>query len=444
MKHKKSTLRPYVHPISGTRTDYDPLINYIGDASIVLLGEATHGTHEFYEARAEITKRLIKEKGFTVVAIEGDFPDTYRVNRYIHHEGDDKSSVASLADFKRFPAWMWRNEEFVSFIDWLRVYNTSKNLESRIDIYGLDVYSLHRSIEIVIDELEKIDSAAAQQARKFYQCFDAYADPQEYGYLASLFPNKSCRDEAINQLVELMKKQSDFFKKGTFDPLEEKFYLEQNALIVKNAENYYRSIFSGDRALSWNTRDRHMMEVVMATSIFKQQQTGTEPKIVVWAHNSHIGDARATQMSEHGELNIGQLAKERYGTKAISVGFTTYTGTVSAASAWGGEVKRKYVRPALDGSIELMLHLVDLPAFVLIPKEDKKVAALLSTDYLERAIGVVYVPQTERASHYFHAQINKQFDAIIHFDQTNAVAPLEKSTEWEEGEDVPETFPFGV
>lgn len=446
MDKKTSVLESFIHPIEGNKTDYDALLDCIADARVVLLGEATHGTHEFYAARAEITKRLIKEKNFTVIGIEGDWPDTYRVNRYVHHKGADKSAEDALADYKRFPAWMWRNREFVSFIEWLRIHNQSMfEANNMVDVFGLDVYSLHRSIEVVIEELRKIDPKMAQEAEQKYACFDAYQDPQEYGYIASLFLNKTCHNQVMEQYIALKNKEIAFFKDENLNPEEEKFYIEQNALVIKNAEEYYRSLFGQAPSVSWNIRDRHMMQTVTAIETFKKETTGKEAKMVIWAHNSHIGDARGTQMASYGEINIGQLAKEQYGPDAVSVGFSTYTGTVSAASAWGADVEKKYVRSALDESIESFFHLSTQDAFYIVLDEDPAIYEFFDTkDYLQRAIGVVYLPQTERQSHYFLAEITRQYDVVIHFDVSHAVEPLDKSTEWEKGEDVPETFPFGT
>lgn len=441
-----NVLDPFIHSIEGKETDYDVLMDHIADARVVLLGEATHGTQEFYAARAEITKRLITEKKFTVIGIEGDWPDTYRVNRFIHHKGSDKNAAEALADYKRFPAWMWRNKEFASLVQWLRTYNQGVCEKSDvIDIFGLDVYSLHRSIEIIISELEKIDLQAAKEARSRYACFDAYQDPQEYGYISSLFLNKTCHSEVMDQFIDLKNKEISFFKNEDMDPEEEKFYIEQNALVIKNAEEYYRSLFGQPPSVSWNIRDRHMMQTVSAIEQYKKETTGQDAKIIIWAHNSHVGDARGTQMASYGQINIGQLAKELYGAGAISVGFTMYTGTVSAASAWGGNVERKYVQPAFEDSIESFFHLSDKKAFYIALDEDPAIYQFFDTkDYLQRAIGVVYLPQVERHSHYFSAEITRQFDVIIHFDVSHAVEPFDKSTEWQEAEDAPETFPFGV
>lgn len=435
----------YFYPIKNQPDDFDIIIEFIADSSLVLMGEATHGTHEFYKTRIELTKRLILEKGFNTIAIEGDFPDAYRINRYINFQGSDKSSKESLSDFKRFPAWMWRNEEMITFIDWLYTFNKSQPKNKRVSFYGLDLYSLTKSVAVIIDTLEKIDPKEAQKARKHYKCFDLYQDAQEYGYFASNFADKSCRDEVIAQLKEMKQKDVDFFKYDNLDPLEEKFYVDQNALVVKNAELYYRSLFNTSGSFSWNIRDKHMMETAMQIEKYNHAaQRGH--KMVVWAHNSHVGDARATQMASYAELNLGQLAKEYYGSQAISIGFTTYTGTVSAASAWGGNVERKYVRPALDTSIEAFFHSVGLKNFIVIPKKDPALYNLFDhDDYLERAIGVIYLPESERQSHYFYAQLSKQFDVIIHYDITHAIKPLDITTEWKKGEEnMPETFPFGV
>lgn len=442
--NENENLSRYIHPITGLKTDFDALLNYIADATIVLLGEATHGTHEFYHARAEITKRLIKEKGFNTIAIEGDWPETARINRYLLSQGDDKSARESLNSFERFPAWMWRNEDFVQFIE--DVHNHNQSLQdqiSKVNIYGLDLYSLHLSIEVVLNELEKINPQAAQTAKKRYQCFDTYTDPQEYGQIASLFPEKSCREAVIAQLLDLKKRKLDFFK-NHHDPAQEKFYLEQNALVIKNAETYYTSLFEGNSAESWNIRDKHMMETINAIIHFNKE-TERSPKIIIWAHNSHVGNAQATQMASYGEINIGQLVKEKFEDEAISIGFTTFSGTVSAASAWGAIVERKYVRPGLPNSVEAFFHSFGIEAFFMLLDEHPEIYNFLNhDDYLERAIGVIYLPETERHSHYFRTQLTEQFDVVIHHDFTHAVVPLEKSTEWEQGEDLPETYPFGM
>jgi erythromycin esterase-like protein len=447
MKKVDKEILQYFQALQGMPTDFDSVMAHVAEASLVLIGESTHGTQEFYRARIELSKRLIMEKGFQTIAIEGDFPDVYRINRYINWQGTDTSSKGALGDFDRFPTWMWRNEEMVSFIDWLRKHNQSLPINERIAMYGLDFYSIYKSIDLIITLLEKKDPKFAAEAKKRYACLDVYQDPQQYGYMATLLNNTLCQEDVLKQYREIVKKDLDFFKGDQLSAAEEKFYLEQNALLVKDAEHYYKSLFYADSSMSWNIRDRHMMQVI--TSIEKHNKMlGKSHKMIIWAHNSHVGDARATEMAARGELNVGQLAKELYGAQAINIGFTTYTGTVSAASAWEGEVERKRVRPALDISLEAFFHSIRLEAFIIIPSKYPALYLLLDDhDYLERAIGVIYLPQTERRSHYFYAQIAKQFDVIIHYDTTHALIPLERSTRWQKGEeeeDAPETFPYGI
>lgn len=434
-------VREVAHPLTGAASDYDPLLELIGDARFVLLGEASHGTHEFYRERAEITKRLIQEKGFTAVAIEADWPDAYRVNRYVRGVSDDATSTDALAGFQPFPEWMWRNTDVVNFVDWLRQYNDAlpKNA-TKAGFYGLDLYSLHSSMEAVLEYLEKIDPEAAKRARYRYSCFEHFGeDPQSYGYAASFGLSESCENEAVNQLRELQSLIAEYAKRDGQVAEDEFFYAEQNARLVKNAEEYYRTMFRG-RVSSWNVRDRHMAETL--DQLFVHLDKKESPaKIVIWAHNSHLGDARATDMGAGGELNVGQLVRERYGRDAVIVGFTTYSGTVTAASNWGAPAERKRVRPALPGSYEALFHDTGKPRFLLALR-GSKVLTGLREPHLERAIGVIYRPQTERVSHYFHARLSDQFDAVIHFDETQAVEPLDSTTHWETGE-VPETYPSG-
>jgi erythromycin esterase-like protein/predicted phosphoribosyltransferase len=426
------TLRTAARPLTGAAHDYDPLLKRIGDARLVLLGEASHGTHEFYLERAEITKRLIVEKGFAAVAAEADWPDAYRVNRYLRGVGDDVDAAEALADFRRFPTWMWRNTEIVAFVEWLRAHNDARGT-AKIGFYGLDLYSLRASMKAVLQYLEKVDREAARRARERYACFDQFSDEQVYGFMTALNLSKSCQEEAISQLVELQNSAL-----GRFDE-NDAFYVEQNARVVKNAEAYYRAMFLKEES-SWNLRDRHMVQTLNALTAHLERQRGSA-KIVVWAHNSHLGDARATEMSRRGELNVGQLVREKYGSEAVLVGFTTYHGTVTAASNWDGPAERKRVRPALAGSYEALFHAARPGRFLL--QQGGDVVERLSEPKLERAIGVIYRPDTERGSHYFEARLPDQFDMVLHFDQTRAVEPLETTAEWRAGE-VPETFPFGV
>jgi erythromycin esterase-like protein len=437
------TLREAVHPLDGGLGDYNPLLEQVAGCRFVLIGEASHGTHEFYRERAVLTKRLILEKGFSAVAVEADWPDAYRVNRYVRGEGSDPDGVDALGGFQRFPTWMWRNADVLDFVGWLRAHNERLRLgEQRVGFYGLDLYSLHASMSAVVSYLGKVDPGAARRARQRYACFDHVSggDPQAYGYAAELGIAKSCEDEAVRQLIELRRSAAEYARRdGRLAP-DDFFYAEQNARLVKNAEEYYRSMFRA-RALSWNLRDKHMVETLEALMEFLS--TGTEaPKVVVWEHNSHLGDARATEMGSAGEWNVGQLVRERHGDEALLIGFTTHAGTVTAASDWHAPAERKRVREALPGSYEALFHDVGLARFYLPLGKENRVAELRKPR-LERAIGVVYLPETERASHYFLACLPDQFDAVLHIDRTRAVEPLERTVEWERGE-VPETFPSGV
>ena len=425
-------------------TDYDPLVEFVGDARFVLLGEASHGTHEFYRERAQITKRLIAEKGFTAVAVEADFPDAYRLNRYVRGEGYDADAAEALEDFRRFPAWMWRNADVLDFVGWLRTHNDDLPPGSaKAGFYGLDLYSLHASIEAVLTYLEKVDPEAAHRARVRYSCFDLFdSDTQAYGYAASLGLAKSCEQEVVSQLLELHRRASELARRDGRVAADEFFFAEQNARLVKNAEEYYRTMFLNDVS-SWNLRDRHMLETLIALNTHLSEN-GKPAKIVVWAHNSHLGDARATDMGKRrGEWNLGQLARQYFKNQTVSVGFTTDRGTVTAATDWGGAAERKRVRPAIAASYENLFHETQLDRFLLLLRDADHVRAALHTPQLERAIGVIYRPETERQSHYFYADLAAQFDAVIHIDETRAVEPLERTSEWETGE-APETFPSGI
>ena len=428
-------IRRSAHPLTGENTDFDPLLKAIGDSRFVLIGEATHGTHEFYRERALITRRLIEEKGFVGVAVEADWPDAYRINQFVQFDSDDEDAIDALSGFKRFPAWMWRNADVLDFVGWLRNYNEHRHA-NRVGFYGLDLYSLQASIRAVLDFLDKVDPEAAHRARYRYACFDNFGeDSQAYGYAASFGLRKSCEDEVISQWTEMRKRAADLARRDGRVARDAFFFAEQNARLVKNAEEYYRSMFH-ERVSSWNLRDTHMAETLEALV----HHLGAKAKVVVWAHNSHLGDARATEMGQRGELNLGQLVRQRYGKQATLVGFTTYTGTVTAASGWDSPAERKYIRPALAGSYEALFHQTGVPNFLLRLGKREETTAALREPRLERAIGVIYLPQSERASHYFYAQLPDQFDVLLHYDETRAVEPLERTAQWETGE-VPETYP---
>ncbi len=436
------TIRTRAQVLNGDARDYDALINAIGDARLVLIGEATHGTHEFYQERAVITDRLITEKGFSAVAVEADWPDAYRVNRYVRGMSDDRDSVEALGDFGRFPTWMWRNTDVVDFVSWLRAHNDTQPPERRAGFYGLDLYSLRTSMEAVLKYLAKVDPQGAARARQRYACFDQFREePQAYGYATEFGLSPTCEREVIAELVELQRKRAEYASRDGRVARDEFFYAEQNARLVKNAEQYYRSMFRS-RDESWNLRDRHMADTLTALIEFVRAE-GLPPRVVVWAHNSHLGDARATEMGDRGELNVGQLVRERFGTDAVLIGQTTHTGTVTAASEWDHPAERKIVRPSMTGSHERLLHDTGIARMLLPLRDDVVLASALATARLERAIGVIYLPRTERNSHYFVARLPNQFDFVLHVDDTTALEPLERTAGWETGEPA-ETFPTGL
>lgn len=424
-------------PLSYGPEDYDPLLDWIGPRRLVLIGEASHGTHDFYRERAVITRRLIEEKGFTAIAIEGDWPDAHRVHRFVTGRGDDTNSRDALADFQRFPAWMWRNMDVLAFLQWLRGFNARRNPRGRIGFFGLDLYSLHASIRAVLNYLDKVDPEAAHRARCRYSCFDHFGeDARAYGYAAGFGMSKSCTDEAVAQLVEMRSRRAELARRDVLVSPEDALFAEQNARVVENAERYYRAMFASHTE-SWNQRDRHMSETLDAICAIQP-----DAKVVVWAHNSHLGDARATEMSRHGEINLGQLVRERHGQQAFLLGFTTYSGEVTAASGWDQPAQRTIVRPAIEGSYEHLFHQTQLASF-LLPFQDALIRQILSRPLLERAIGVIYRPESERVSHYLQCTMPEQFDAVIHLDRTQALIPFELASAWAAG-DVPETFPYAV
>jgi erythromycin esterase-like protein len=417
-----------------------PLLDAIGDARLVLLGEASHGTHEFYRTRAELTKALISTRGFNLVAVEADWPDAYRVNRWVRHGSDDADAEAALGDFTRFPRWMWRNRDVVEFVQWLHTHNAEQPPSSQAGFYGLDLYSLHASVEAVLVYLRKVDPEGAARARYRYGCFEDFGeDPQAYGYAAKIGVSRSCEDDVVAQLLDLRRRAADYANRDGRVAADEYFFAEQNARLVRNAEEYYRAMFGG-RVESWNLRDTHMMETLEALLAHVQQGAG-HARAVVWAHNSHLGDARATDMGDIGELNLGQLVRQQHGSEAFLVGFTTHTGTVTATSEWDEPARRKRVRPSMEGSYERLFHDAGMERFLLLLREGAIRGALLEPR-LERAIGVIYRPESERLSHYFHARLPEQFDAVLHIDETTALEPLERSAHDEV--DLPETYPTGI
>lgn len=436
-------VRADARPVEGDESDYDALLELIGDARLVLLGEASHGTHEFYRERARITRRLIEERGFTAVAVEGDWPDADRVSRYVKGAGTDGDAEEALRGFRRFPTWMWRNAEVLDFVGWLRTHNEQlAAAQKSVGFYGLDLYSMNSSMEAVVAYLEDVDPAAASRARLRYECLHPFSqDSSGYGEAVLLGVSEPCRKRVLEQLVELRRHAGDYLGEDGLIAEDRYFLAEQNATVVANAEEYYRTMF-GSPAPSWNLRDRHMADTLDQLQIHLARHGGAG-KIVVWEHNSHVGDARSTEMAQRGELNLGQLMRERHAHSAVLVGFSTYSGTVTAASEWGGQAERKRVRPALPDSYEALLHDAGIPAFLLCPLGMSASGRALREPRLQRAIGVIYRPETERQSHWFAACASQQFDALVHIDVTRAVEPLERTGTWELGEP-PETYPTAL
>lgn len=433
-------------PLGGKILDYDSIINAAHNKIFVMIGEASHGTKEFYRARAEITQRLIQELGFDAVAVEADWPDAYRVNRYVSLLSDENAGQA-LADFERFPTWMWRNREVFQFIEWLQAYNSEfrqPGLKNRwpAGFYGIDLYSMNASIQAVLNYLDKTDPIAARRARVRYSCLDHFMDnPQAYGYAAEFGLADSCEKDIVDQLKELRLKAFEYLKKDGFLAEDAYFSTEQNAKLVMNAEEYYRAMFRG-RPNSWNLRDKHMFETLEDLANHLGDRLGRDPRIVVWAHNSHIGNAGATEMHDRGEFNIGQLVRSTYKDKALLIGFSTCRGTVLAADNWDEPARIKNINEPFPGSYEEIFHHVNYKDFLLDLRENNAAVDGLMTARLQRAIGVIYRPDTERHSHYFRCCLPEQFDFMIHYDETHAVEPLETVMHAHRGE-MDETYPSG-
>ncbi|MCP4317715.1 MAG: protein-L-isoaspartate(D-aspartate) O-methyltransferase [Hyphomicrobiales bacterium] len=409
----------------------DSWLDRIGGSRIVLMGEATHGTSEFYRMRDRLTRELIVKHGFSFVAVEADWPDAARIDHYIRHFEYPPSEWTAFA---RFPTWMWRNAEVRAFVDWLRTHNADFELEKRVGFHGLDLYSLYNSIRSVLKYLDEVDPASAKVARERYGCLTPWqGDPATYGRAALTGAYRTCEEEVARMLMDIIQKRTDYAQHDGERFLD----AVQNARLVANAEQYYRIMYYGSRA-SWNLRDDHMFETLKTLLAFY----GSESKGIVWAHNSHIGDAEATEMSSRGEHNIGHLCRREFGEASYSIGFGTNSGTVAAASDWDGPLEIKIVQPAIPRSYERLCHEAETPSFLLELRDQPASAVVegLSDPRLERAIGVIYRPDTELASHYFQAILPRQFDAYIWFDHTNAVAPFDTL----ELQGLPDTYPFGV
>lgn len=428
-----ASLRPYVEPLPPPEEtdDFGAFFDRYGDADVILLGEATHGTSEFYRARSAITRSLIEKHGFTVVAVEADWPDAARIDGYVRHHAPRPHRGES---FVRFPTWMWRNVEVLEFADWLRGYNEDKSTERQASFHGLDVYSLGESIHAVVDYLDRVDPPASKRARYRYGCLSPWQeDPAKYGRAVAYGMLDPCEAGAVEQLKEMLSRRLDWIEKDG----DAWFDAAQNAGIVRAAERYYRSMYQGANE-SWNLRDRHMFETLRA--IIAHRGFGT--KAVIWAHNSHIGNAAATAMGWQGQFNIGELARVAYGDGAVLVGFGTDTGTVAAASDWGADMEIKTVRPARLDSYEHVFRRTGIARSLTDWRGPGRTALrrILQEPRLERAIGVVYRPDTELSSHYFEAVLSEQFDCWVWFENTSAVTPLGH----EKPHGAPETYPFGL
>jgi erythromycin esterase-like protein len=429
-------------PIYG-EDELDQLIDLLGNARFVLLGEASHGTHEFYDLRASLTRKLISERGFAAVTIEGDWPDALRVDRYVRFVGvgDDETANEALAGFRRFPQWMWRNRDVESFVEWLRAYNGSRLSETRAGFYGLDLYSLHASIAAVLSYLDEIDPAAAERARQHYGCFDhVEGDLLRYGIQAQFGIVQDCEDEVVAQLVEVQRRRAA--GSGRSPSGDAWFNAMVNAHLVRDAEAYYRAMF-GRHNDAWNRRDTHMAD---ALDLLADQlgQEDRRAKLIVWAHDSHVGDARASALGHDGQTSLGTLMRERHPDEVALVGFTTHTGTVACAHDWDEAGMREHVQPSLPGSWEELFHDAGIARFMVTSAALKRSIGERS-ERLHRAIGVVYRPETERRSHYYHSRLADQYDIVVHIDETHAVQPLEPPAPPPEAEtEPPETYPSGI
>lgn len=414
--------------------DLNPLLNYIGEAKYVLLGEASHGTHEYYTWRAKITQRLIQEKGFSFVGVEGDWPDCYRLNRFVKGYLDSGKDILSvMSEFKRWPTWMWANWEVAAFIDWLKSYNENLSANKRVGFYGLDVYSFRESMQSIIQYLEKNDPKALAVAKKAMECFEPFGKDEGQSYAkASSFIPELCEKEILNMLKEIVKNMPNYNHDA-----ENVLSTEQNAYIARNAEKYYRAMIKRGSA-SWNIRDEHMVSTIDRLMKFH----GKDSKIIVWEHNTHIGDARATDMPAEGMVNVGQLLREQYAAEGVvAVGFGSYQGSVVAGREWGDSMRKIKVPEAIDGSWEHAFHIANNGQNRLLLMNRVKEEKCLLSPIGHRAIGVVYNPEHERFGNYVPSILPERYDAFLFIDETSALHPIHIQPE---GNQIPETYPFGM
>jgi erythromycin esterase len=419
-------------PLRGDE-DLDPLLERIGDARVVLLGEASHGTHQYYAWRDRISRRLIEEKGFGFIAVEGDWPDCYLLNRWVKGVDGGGGAREMLHAFERWPTWMWANHEVAELAEWLRRHNEGRPEDGRVGFYGLDVYSLWDSMDVVTRYLEKVDPEAAKRARGAYGCFDPYGeDVQDYAMATALVPT-SCEEEVVRILSDLRAKGPDYHAEGR----EAYFNAEQNALVARNAERYYRAMIRGG-AQSWNVRDRHMIETLERLL----RHHGPDAKAIVWEHNTHVGDARATDMARAGMVNVGSLARERWGGDVVIAGFSSHRGSVIAGSEWGAPMQRMTVPEAREGSWEHVFHQAGAhDRLVMMDDLDDVEAAQPARGH--RAIGVVYHPEREATGNYVPSVLPFRYDAMLYIDHSHALRPLKMDARLDSHEP-PETYPSGM
>lgn len=415
----------------------------IGDARLVLMGESTHGTHEFYQLRMALSQYLIREKGFQAIAIEGDWTSAHSIHQYCQGKLSPHSPQQVLDTFMRFPSWMWRNELMLKFIQWLRHENDKRSDIDKVGFYGLDLYCLHEAIAEVINYLKIHDEKAAHMAIERYSCFENFdQNKKKFPYELNKQLKEACIKEVLAQFLET---QHHIYHRLWEDPnlaiQDEPFYAVQNARVVKNAEHYYRAMFDLPH-VTWNIRDSHMADTLQNIMSHLETKTSKPAKVIVWAHNSHIGDARATEMAERKEHNLGQLVREKFNTSHFLLGFSTAQGAVTAASSWDGPFEKKYIRRPIQGSYEWLFHQLDQKNFILNLREETALNRLLKSPQLQRAIGVIYRPETERISHYYFSRLPYQFDAIVHLDNTKPLVPLEQLSR-SSNQELPDTYPEG-
>lgn len=430
-EHRENSLDPILNEIIqksakyNSSDDLDRLVDRVKDSDYILMGEATHGTSEFYRTRSTVTKKLIEEEKIQFIAVEGDWPDCYKINQYVKHK-TDKTGFEVLSGIDRWPTWMWANWEVLEFIEWLREYNEGKDARDMVGFFGLDLYSLNESMEAVIDYLDKIDPEGAEEAKNAYKCFEPYTEGADYAQKIEMAP-ENCRPEVESILAQLIE------NKYKYEELEgdDYFTAEQNALIAKNAESYYRALVEAD-SNSWNIRDRHMAETLDRL----MSGYGAAAKSVVWAHNSHVGDSRATNMEIRGRLNLGKLVRERHGDETSIIGFSTYKGAVVASDHWGGPIKEKNLPGAEEGSYDYLLHEAS-PQDKIVHLEDTEG---LEAERGHRAVGVIYHPDNEK-SNYVPTRLSRRYDHLVFIDESTPVHPIKNESE--EAEE-PETYPWGV